>query len=70
MLGFYPLSGAPISGLSPSQAFVSFVSPWRRVLQMQAIAVDDEESSGIRRPQRRFAIVITYRQIFLGSGPI
>lgn len=62
MLGFYPLSGAPISGL-PSRAFVSFISPWRRVLQMQAPAVDDEESQQRTRLNPNTPLIISARYV-------
>jgi hypothetical protein len=64
VLGFYPLSGAPISGLSPSLAFVSFVSPWRRVLQIQALTADDEESQRrVRRPTPTPPMIISARYV-------
>ncbi len=63
MLGFYPLSGAPISGLPPSQAFVSFVSPWVRVMQIQAAAVDDEESQRRTRLRPNTPLIISVRYV-------
>jgi hypothetical protein len=63
MLGSYPLSGAPISGLPPSQAFTTFISPWRRVLQMQASAVDDEESQRRTRLNPKTPLIISVRYV-------
>jgi hypothetical protein len=63
MLGFYPLSGAPISGLPPSRAFVSFVSPWIRVMQMQALTADDEESQRRTRLRPNTPLIISVRYV-------